>query len=120
MGHVWVDADILDQEKVNRKKVRGLVDTGATLTTLPEGLAPGLKIVPTSQDRIQTASGELTIKKGRAVVRVANKEEVQAVLICDILDKVLIGSVTLETLGLGANPVSGRIEGTPLLLYRCS
>jgi len=54
------------------------------------------------------------------VVRVANKEEVQAVLICDILDKVLIGSVTLETLGLGANPVSGRIEGTPLLLYRCS
>jgi len=100
--------------------VRGLVDTGATLTTLPESFAAGLGIVPTGQDRIQTASGELTIKKGRAVVRVANKEELQAVWISDIIDKVLIGSVTLGTLGLRVNPITGKIEETPLLLYRCS
>lgn len=92
--------------------MRGLVDTGATLTTLPESFAAGLGIVPTGQ--------ELTIKKGRAVVRVANKEELQAVWISDIIDKVLIGSVTLGTLGLRVNPITGKIEETPLLLYRCS
>jgi len=108
--------EILDQAKVKSKKVRGLVDTGATLTTLPERLAAGLNIVPTSQDRIQAVPGELTIKKGRAVVRIGNREELQAVWISDVIDKVLIGSVTLETLGLRVNPVTGKIEETPLLL----
>lgn len=117
MGHVWIDVEILDQDKAKGKKVRGLVDTGATLTTLPQGLADELGIRPTSEDRIQTASGILTIKKGRAVIRIENKEELQPVWISDIIDKVLIGSVTLETLGLRVNPITGRIEETPLLLY---
>lgn len=117
MGHVWIDVEIFDQGKVKSKKVKGLVDTGATLTTLPESLAAELSITPVSEDKIQTASGILTIKKGRAVIRIENKEELQPVRISEIIDKVLIGSVTLETLGLRVNPITGRIEETQLLLY---
>jgi len=56
-------------------------------------------------------------QKGRAVIRIKNKEELQPVWISEIIDKVLIGSVTLETLGLRVNPLTGKIEETPLLLY---
>ena len=93
------------------------MDTGSTLTVLPESLAIELGIAPTSEEKIQTASGILTIKKGRAVIRIENKEELQPVWISEIIDKVLIGSVTLETLGLRVNPITGKIEETPLLLY---
>jgi predicted aspartyl protease len=117
MGHVWVDAEIFDQTKNKGRKVKGLVDTGSTLTVLPESLAIELGIAPTSEEKIQTASGILTIKKGRAVIRIENKEELQPVWISEIIDKVLIGSVTLETLGLRVNPITGKIEETPLLLY---
>ncbi|MEM2907724.1 MAG: hypothetical protein QXP65_00765 [Candidatus Hadarchaeales archaeon] len=48
------------------------MDTGATLTTLPQGLADELGIRPTSEDKIRTASGILTVKKGRAVIRIEN------------------------------------------------
>jgi predicted aspartyl protease len=87
------------------------------LTTLPEKLADELGIKSISKDKIQTASGILTIKKGRAIIRIEKKEELQPLWISDIIDKVLIGSVTLETLGLRVNPITGKIEETPLMLY---
>lgn len=39
MGHSWVEIEISDLERKKSKKVNALVDTGATLTTLPEAVA---------------------------------------------------------------------------------
>ena len=117
MGHVWIDVEIFNLDKTKNKKVKGLVDTGATLTTLPESLAKEIGIEPTGEDEIQTGAGRLKIKKGRAIVKIKDKEEIQVVWISDIIDKVLIGSVTLETLGLKVDPITGKIEERPLMLY---
>jgi len=117
MGHVWVEAKILNLDRTKSKKVSGLVDTGATLSTLPAKLAKELGIGITSEDKIQTASGIITIQKGRAIIRIEKKEELQPIWISDIIDRVLIGSVTLETLGLKVNPITVKVEETPLMLY---
>ncbi|MEW6070546.1 MAG: aspartyl protease family protein [Candidatus Thermoplasmatota archaeon] len=117
MGHVWVDVEISNEARTESKKVRGLIDTGATLTTLPEPLAKELKIEVIKEDRIQTAAGLINIKKGRVFIKIENKEDLQTIWTSDIIDKVLIGSVTLETLGLKVNPVTGKVEETPLILY---
>jgi predicted aspartyl protease len=82
-----------------------------------EGLAEELGIVPLTEEKVQTGAGQPAIKRGRAVVRIAGKEKLQPVWISHVVDKVLVGAITTGTLGIRINPVTGRIEEVPLMLY---
>ena len=73
MGHVWVDVEIFNTEKTKEKKTKGLVDTGATLTTLPKNLANELGIEKISEEFIQSGAGNIKIERGRAIIK--DKEE---------------------------------------------
>lgn len=117
MGHIWVEVEISNLDKTKNKRIKGIVDTGATLTTLPRTLAEELGIQVFSKDQVETGSGCIYIEKGRAIISIGKKEDIQTVRISDIIDKVLIGCVTMETLGLKANPLTGKIEEAPLMLY---
>ncbi len=117
MTHVWIDLEIFDLQKTKSKKLKGLVDTGATLTVLPQKLAEELGIKKLAEDKVETGAGILKVSRGRAIIKIKDKEDVQTIWISDIIDKVLVGSVTLEVMGLKVNPVTGKIEDTPLLLY---
>jgi predicted aspartyl protease len=117
MGHVWIEMEISNFDKTKTKKVQGLVDTGATLTTIPKTLADELSIKIISNEQVQTGAGLIQINKGNSVITIGNKEGIQMVWISDVIDKVLVGCVTLETLGLKVNPLTGKIEETPLMLY---
>jgi predicted aspartyl protease len=117
MGHTWIDLDVANLEGTKSKRVRGLVDTGATLTTLPRALAEELEVKIVSRDEVETGAGRIQIEKGRVCLAIGKKEDVQTVWVSEVIDKVLVGCVTMEVLGLKVNPVTGKIEETPLLLY---
>ena len=57
MGHSRVVVEISDLERRKSKKVKALVDTGATLAVLPEGLAKELGIEPVGEEEVMTGAG---------------------------------------------------------------
>lgn len=117
MGHIWVEAAIFNLGKTKSKKVNALVDTGATLTTIPLALAEELGIQIVSKEDIQTGAGIIKIQRGEARIKIKEKESTQDVWISDIIEKCLIGTVTLEVLGFKVNPITEKIEETQLMLY---
>ena len=117
MGHSWVEVGISDLERKKSTKVKALVDTGSTLTVLPKKLADELEIKPTSEEKVMTGGGEIKILGGEAWIKVKGKEKPFAVGISDIIDKVLLGVVVLESLGFEVDPTTGTLKEKPLLLY---
>ena len=61
-GHFWVDAE------VNGEKVRFLVDSGATMTTIGRetALRTGVAISPTRNQVVRTGNGLIRVASGRA------------------------------------------------------
>ena len=117
MGHSWVDIEISDLERKHSRKIKALVDTGASLTTLPESVADELDIKPTTQERVSTKAGTIKISRGRAWIELKGKEDVFPIWISEVIDKVLLGVVVLESFGFTVDPTTGKLEERPLLLY---
>jgi clan AA aspartic protease len=117
MGHSWVSIEVSDLERKHSKKVKALVDTGASLTTLPQKLADELKIKATSHERVSTGAGVIKISRGRAWIKLEGKEDAFPVWISDVIDKVLLGVVVLESFGFKVDPTTGTLEEKRLLLY---
>jgi aspartyl protease family protein len=117
MGHSWVNIEISDLERKHAKTADALVDTGATLTTLPKKLADELGIRPTSQEQVSTGAGTIKVSRGQAWIKVNGKEGPFSIWISEIIDEVLLGVVVLESLGFKVDPTTGRLQEKPLLLY---
>jgi clan AA aspartic protease len=117
MGHSWVDIEISDLEMKKSSKVKALVDTGASLTVLPEKLADELGIKAITEEKVSTGAGEIKVKRGRAWLKLKGKEDAFPVWISDFIDKVLLGVVVLESFGFDVDPTTGTLKERPLLLY---
>lgn len=117
MGHTWVEVEISDLRKKKSAKYKALVDTGATLTALPEKVANELGIKPIMEEEVMTGAGTVKVKRGRAWIKLENKEAPFDVWISDFIDKVLLGVVVLENFGFEVDPATGKLKRRPLLLY---
>ena len=117
MGHTWVEIEISNLERTRSRKVKALVDTGATLTVLPKKLAKELEIKEDGEDKVLTGAGEIKIELGRAWIKIREKEGPFNIWISDVIDKVLLGVVVLETLGFEIDPKTGTLREKPLRLY---
>jgi len=117
VGHIRLKVDISPPEGGEGKEAVALVDTGATLTVLPKTLAQELNLPRIGTSKVRTGAGILELERARCILRIEGKEIMQDVLVSDIIDKVLIGVVTLGSLGLEVDPVTERIKETELLLY---
>lgn len=117
MGHTWVEIKISDLEKRKSRRVKALVDIGASLTTLPEEVAEEVGIEPVDEERVSTGAGEIKVKRGRAWIELEDKEDAFPVWISDFIDKVLLGVVVLESFGYEVDPKTGKLKKRPLLLY---
>jgi clan AA aspartic protease len=117
MGHSWVEAEISDLERKHSEKVKALVDTGATLSVLPKELADRLEIKALAEREVESGGGIIKLKEGEARIKIRGKEDVTRVLISEIIDKVLIGVVVLESIGFSVDPKTGTLKETPVLLY---
>jgi len=117
MGHSWVYIEVSNLERKNTKKVKALVDTGASLTTLPKKIADELGIKSTRQEQVSTGAGIIKVSRGEAWIKVNGKEGPFSIWISEIIDKVLLGVIVLESLGFKVDPTTGKLEERPLLLY---
>ena len=66
MGHIWVEAEISDIERRKFKKVKALVDNGASLSVLPKRIAEELGIEAEREDEVATGAGIIKVKRGTA------------------------------------------------------
>ena len=118
MGHVRVEIEIANPVQRDRvvRVTDALVDTGATRTTINRALSDqlGLEIVGTQQ--IRTADGASQIDQSFALVRYDGRQTFGDIWVSDVYPGVLIGVVTLESLGLAVDPVSGRLVNAEFLL----
>jgi len=120
MGHSWVYIEISDLERKKSRRVKALVDTAASLTTLPKKLADALGIKPFTEEQVKTGAGTIKISRGRAWIKLQGKESPFNIWISDFIDKVLLGVVVLEVLGFEVDPTTEKLKPTPLLLYSFS
>lgn len=116
-GHVEVKLSLSNTTTGKRIEEIGLADTGATLTVLPRKLADDLDLPIRAQSKALTAGGQISIDLSDANVEIAGKTTTVRVAISDIIDRVLVGVTTLETLGLTVDPLTGQVKESYFLLY---
>lgn len=98
------------------KKVRAVVDTGATNTVIEESLAKELGIVATRADEVILADGSVDkVGVGSAEVEIQGVRQIVPVY---IYKETMIGLTTLEAAGLRVNPVTQSLEKVPGKLLR--
>jgi clan AA aspartic protease len=110
VGLVWIDAVIRSPSTDKATIVKALVDTGATLSVVPRRIAVELQLPVIGRRRVATAKGVAELDECIGVVEVMGRKAYSHILVSDDIDVVLIGAVTLETLGLEVDPVTGRLK----------
>ncbi|MGH7326481.1 MAG: retroviral-like aspartic protease family protein [Candidatus Rokuibacteriota bacterium] len=97
--------------------VRFLVDTGAVYTVLPGRVWQALRLKPERVAEFTLADGT-TITRGVSECRftVEGQSATSPVVLGEMDDAPLLGSVTLETLGLMVNPLTRELLPMRLML----
>jgi len=118
MGHVEVEVVLRNLNEDRSLKATALVDTGATLTVLPEGLAKQLGLVKTGEKvKVSTAKGYEVLELAHVVLEVMGRKRIQPALLSESLDRVLLGVTSLEAAQLKVNPLTEKLEEYTALLY---
>lgn len=112
MGHVSVRlklANPVDPKGATIDAI-GLVDTGATFTTIPRDLSDKLGLRATGKRKVRTATQFESLEQSFVSVEIDGNLTVSPVLISETLDKILVGVITLEALGLMVDPTTGQLK----------
>ena len=97
-----------------------IVDTGATFTTLPLSIAKNLNLNVIGKIKVKTATKIDQLDQSYAYIEINDKKTVTPVLISKTLDRILIGVITLESLGLAVDPTTGQLKEAEILLLTCN
>ncbi len=118
MGHVTVNIRLANPVLGLRDKIsdKALVDTGATFTTIPQATARKLRLKSIGKRRVSTAAKSQVLDQSFAYVEIDGRNTVTPLLISKTLDKILLGVITLEALGLSVDPTKGRLKEAETLL----
>jgi clan AA aspartic protease len=116
MSLIWIDAVIRNPFTGKAITAKALVDASATLTVVPRRVAEELQLPVIGRRRAATAKGLTELDECLGVVEVMGRKAYTHILVSDDVDVVLIGAVTLETLGFEVDLVSGRLEETKTYL----
>ena len=117
MGHVYVDIGVSDGNGGAVKKVeRVLVDTGATYTVLPASLLRSLNIQPQGTRRFTFGDGrQADLPVGEARFFVEGLQSYSPVVF-GADGRYLLGTMSLQALGLVADTTNHRLVPATLLL----
>jgi len=110
MGLVWIDAVIRSSSTGRAIAVKALVDTSAALSVVPRRIAEELQLPVIGRRRAATAKGVAELDECVGIVEVMGRKAYTHILISEDVDTVLIGVVTLETLGFEVDPVTGELR----------
>ena len=128
MGHVYANITLLNsfdtilelrgelpQEKVRKKEVKALVDSGAMTLTINEEIAKQLDLDVREQIEVTLADG--SVRKcdivGPVDIRFANRSAIIRALVLPGADEVLLGVIPLEEMDVMIDPVSQQLVVHP-------
>ncbi len=117
MGHIWVDVKFSNPKTGDEVETKALIDTSATYTVIPAGMAKKLGLESLGFVDVKTASGSERLWESEARIRIFDKERTSPILVSEKIDIPLIGVVTLEILRLKVDPTTSKVEELPLFLY---
>ncbi|HDD66731.1 MAG TPA: hypothetical protein ENG52_03815 [Nitrososphaeria archaeon] len=108
VGYVYVDIIIRGKKE---KKIKALVDTGASYVILNSQTIKELELSPTPYKVVLTLADKRQVK-ARLYVAEAEAEGRKGPILVAELDTPtpLVGIFALETLGLKPNPLTGKLE----------
>ena len=87
-----------------------LVDSGATYTVVPEQVLKKLGIKPAGKEEFSLADGRIISRKvGSALYEYEGTERAAPVLFGEKDDSLLLGTFTLEALGLTLDPLKRKL-----------
>ena len=99
------------------EEVRFLVDSGATYTVLPEGVWRSIGIKPMREHEFTLADGTVIRRKvSECYIMLPQGEGHTPVVLGEADDHALLGTVTLEILGLVLNPFKRTLQPMRMLL----
>ena len=110
MGTFSVPISIGDPQGENWIELDALVDTGASIVSLPTPLLTDLGITPHARRRFRVyRNGVKSLDIGKARIRVEEKETCTLVAFNDEGALPMLGALALEALFLGVDPVAQRL-----------
>jgi len=120
MGLTYVDIEVAHPGTLAKwAKVRCLVDSGAVYSVIPSRVLEDLGIEPIDEQEYTLADGSLIIrKKGIAAFRMDQRIGGADVIFGEESDADLLGSLTLEALGLSLDPLKRELRPLPMMLAR--
>lgn len=98
-------------------RLKFLVDSGALYSVIPGPTLDKLGVKPHSRRTFVLADGsEVTRRIGDAVFRLDGRQGASPVIFGEKGDSVLLGSVTLESLGVLLDPLRRELRPLPMVL----
>ena len=117
MGFIHIDVDVANPANPDvSESVRVLVDTGATLSILPEDMLDRLGIRRIQKRRLRGFGGTVTRDIGIAAMSYDGAESGVTVVFGAMGDPPIMGVTALETLGFEVDPVNGRLNRVDMLV----
>ena len=99
------------------ERVEFLIDSGAIYSVVPTPMLERLGIKPLSEQEFRLANGtKIVRKKGIALFKYGDKIGGADVIFGEEGDSVLLGTFTLEALGLALDPLKRELRPLPMIL----
>jgi clan AA aspartic protease len=94
-----------------------LVDSGAVYSVIPAAALRKLRVKPHSKRTFILADGtEITRKIGDVIFRLDGRQGAAPVIFGEKDDSTLLGSVSLEALGMTLDPMKRELRALPMIL----
>lgn len=118
MGLTVLEVEIANPaEPAVTEKLEFLIDSGAVYSVVPTPVLNRLGIRPLAKETFRLANGEKIVReKGVAVFRLGDHVGGGDVIFGEEGDSVLLGALTLESLGLVLDPLKRELKPLPMLL----
>ncbi len=122
MGLTYIQAKVANPAKPERSiRLKFLVDSGAFYSVVPAKILHKLGVKPHSKRTFILADGsEITREIGDVSFRMNGRQGASPVIFGEPGDSLLLGSVSLEAMGVMLDPMKRQLRPLPMVLARIS
>jgi clan AA aspartic protease len=118
MGLTFLELEVANPARPDvAKKLRFLIDSGAIYSVVPASVLDRLGIDPIAEQEFRLANGtKIRRRRGIAFFRLGDRVGGSDVIFGEAGDSVLLGALTLESLGFVLDPIRRTLEPLPMIL----
>ena len=118
MGLTFLELEVANLARPDvMEKLEFLIDSGAIYSVVPSEVLDRLGIEPHSEQEFRLANGsKIRRRRGFAFFRLGDRVGGADVIFGEEGDSVLLGALTLESLGLVLDPIRRELKPLPMIL----